>query len=89
MNLAAPAPHADAASSSGFHWQRAGVAFLLRGRDMNNPEFWTKLGKAIVTVAALAGVQIDPANLVLIYKGALAALTVLYSFDVFGKFRKG
>ena len=56
---------------------------------MNNPEFWTKLGKAIVTVAALAGVQIDPANLVLIYKGALAALTVLYSFDVFCKFRKG
>ena len=56
---------------------------------MNNPEFWTKLGNAIVTVAALAGVQVSPDDLVLIYKGALAALTVLYSFDVFGKFRKG
>ena len=66
-----------------------GGGFSFERQTMNNPEFWTKLGKAIVTVAALAGVQIDPANLVLIYKGALAALTVLYSFDVFGKFRKG
>ena len=56
---------------------------------MNNPEFWSKLGKAIVTVAALAGVQIDPESLVAIYKGVLAFLTVLYSFDVFTKFRKG
>ena len=89
MNLAAPAPHADAASSSGFHWQRAGVAFLLRGRDMNNPEFWTKLGKAIIAVGTVVGIQIDPAHLAEIYQGAMGLLAVLYTIDSWRKSRKG
>ena len=55
---------------------------------MNNPEFWTKLGKAIVAVGTVVGIQIDPAHLAEIYQGAMGLLAVLYTIDSWRKSRK-
>ena len=48
---------------------------------MNNPEFWTKLGKAIIAVGAVAGIQIDPDQLELIAQGAGSLLAILYAIE--------
>ena len=56
---------------------------------MNNPEFWTKLGKAIISAGAVVGIYIDPAHLAAIYQGAMGLLAVLYTIDSWRKSRKG
>lgn len=55
---------------------------------MNNPEFWTKLGKAIVSAGAVFGVYIDPAHLAAIYQGAAAILAIIYAVEVRYKAKK-
>ena len=48
---------------------------------MMNVEMWTKIGKAVIAVAAVAGIQIEPDQLELIAQGAGAVLAVLYAVE--------
>ena len=66
-----------------------GGGFSFERQTMNNPEFWTKLGKAVIAVGTVVGIQIDPAHLAEIYQGAMGLLAVLYTIDSWRKSRKG
>ena len=46
-----------------------------------NVEMWTKIGKAVIAVAAVAGIQIEPDQLELIAKGAGSVLAALYAVE--------
>ena len=46
-----------------------------------NVEMWTKIGKAVIAVGAVAGIQIEPDQLELIAQGAGAVLAVLYAVE--------
>ena len=46
-----------------------------------NVEMWTKIGKAVIAVAAVAGIQIEPDQLEVIAQGAGSVLAVLYAVE--------
>ena len=46
-----------------------------------NVEMWTKSGKAVIAVAAVAGIQIEPDQLEVIAQGAGAVLAILYAIE--------
>jgi hypothetical protein len=46
-----------------------------------NVEMWTKIGKAVIAVAAVAGIQIEPDQLEVIAQGAGAVLAILYAIE--------
>lgn len=46
-----------------------------------NVEMWTKIGKVVIAVAAVAGIQIEPDQLELIAQVAGAVLAVLYAVE--------
>ena len=46
-----------------------------------NIEMWTKIGKAVIAVAAVAGIQIEPDQLEVIAQGAGAVLAILYAIE--------